>query len=74
VKVRPSKSIHDLPVDSVVRKFKDKAFARSVDRSYIYGGAVVVGRPMEEHVAFVIEALRPVAEEIGLQGNPVPPA
>ncbi len=71
VKVRPSKSIHDLPVDSVVRKFKDKAFARSVDRSYIYGGAEAVGRSMEEHVGFIIEALKPVAEEIGLQGNPV---
>jgi putative nucleotidyltransferase with HDIG domain len=70
VKVRPSKSIHDLPVDSVVKKFKDKAFARSVDRAYIYGGAEAIGRPLEEHVGFVIEALKPVAEEIGLQGNP----
>jgi putative nucleotidyltransferase with HDIG domain len=70
VKVRPSKSIHDLPTDSVVKKFKDKAFARSVDRSYIYGGAEAVGRPLEEHTAFVIEALKPIAEEIGLQGTP----
>ena len=70
VKVRPSKSIHDLPVESVVKKFKDKAFARSVDRSYIYGGAAAIGRPVEEHTAFVIEALKPIAEEIGLQGTP----
>ena len=73
VKVRPSRSIHDLPVESVVKKLKDKAFARSVDRSYVYGGAVAVGRPLEEHVGFIIEALKPVAEEIGLQGNPPAP-
>jgi len=66
VKVRPTKRIADLPVDSVVRKLKDKAFARSVDRSYVYGGAEAVGRPLEEHVGFLIEALRPVAAEIGL--------
>lgn len=66
VKVRPGKQIADLPVDSVVRKLKDKAFARSVDRSYVYGGAEVLGRPLDEHVGFVIEALRPIAAEIGL--------
>ncbi len=66
VKVRPSKQIADLPVESVVKKLKDKAFARSVDRSYVYGGAEAVGRPLAEHVGFLIEALRPVAGEIGL--------
>jgi putative nucleotidyltransferase with HDIG domain len=66
VKVRPSKKIDDLPVDSVVKKLKDKAFARSVDRSYVYGGAEAVGRPLPEHVGFLIEALKPIAIEIGL--------
>jgi len=66
VKVRPSKQIDDLPVESVVKKLKDKAFARSVDRSCIHGGAQAVGRPLAEHVGFVIEALRPVADDIGL--------
>lgn len=66
VKVRPSKSLSDLPVESVVKKLKDKAFARSVDRSYVYGGASAVGRPLEEHVAFLIESLKPIAPEIGL--------
>lgn len=66
VKVRPGKKIADLPVDSVVRKLKDKAFARSVDRSYVYGGAEALGRPLDEHVGFVIEALKPIADEIGL--------
>ena len=67
VKVRPSKKLADLPVESVVKKLKDKAFARSVDRSYVYGGAAAVGRPLEEHVGFLIDALRPIAAEIGLQ-------
>jgi predicted hydrolase (HD superfamily) len=66
VKVRPSKKLDDLPVESVVKKLKDKAFARSVDRSYVYGGAEAVGRPLPDHVAFLIEALKPVADEIGL--------
>ncbi|HEY6050656.1 MAG TPA: HDIG domain-containing metalloprotein [Thermoanaerobaculia bacterium] len=66
VKVRPSKKLSDLPPESVVKKLKDKAFARSVDRSYVYGGAEAIGRPLREHVAFLIDALKPIAEEIGL--------
>ncbi len=66
VKVRPTKKIADLPPESVVKKLKDKAFARSVDRSYVYGGAEAIGRRLEDHVAFLIEALKPIAEEIGL--------
>ena len=66
VKVRPSKKLEDLPVESVTKKLKDKAFARSVDRSYVYGGAEAIGRPLPEHVGFLIEALKPVADEIGL--------
>lgn len=66
VKVRPSKKLADLPAESVVKKLKDKAFARSVDRSYVYGGAEAVGRPLDEHIAFLIEALKPIADEIGL--------
>jgi putative nucleotidyltransferase with HDIG domain len=66
VKVRPTRKVADLPVASVVKKLKDKAFARSVDRACIYGGAEALGRPLEEHVAFVIAALVPIADEIGL--------
>jgi len=66
VKVRPTKKVADLPVSSVVKRLKDKAFARSVDRSYVYGGAEALGLPLEEHIGFVIEALKPIADEIGL--------
>jgi putative nucleotidyltransferase with HDIG domain len=66
VKVRPTKKLEDLPVESVTKKLKDKAFARSVDRSYVYGGAEAIGRPLPEHVGFLIEALKPIADEIGL--------
>jgi putative nucleotidyltransferase with HDIG domain len=66
VKVRPTKKIADLPPESVLKKLKDKAFARSVDRGYVYGGAEAVGRPLLEHVSFLIEALKPIHEEIGL--------
>jgi putative nucleotidyltransferase with HDIG domain len=66
VKVRPTKKIADLPAESVLKKLKDKAFARSVDRSYVYGGAEAVGRPLAEHVSFLIDALKPISDEIGL--------
>ena len=66
VKVRPTKKIADLPVESVTKKLKDKAFARSVDRACVYGGAEGLGRPLAEHVGFVIAALQPIADEIGL--------
>jgi putative nucleotidyltransferase with HDIG domain len=66
VKVRPSKQVADLPVSSVVKRLKDKAFARSVNRGDISGGAAGLPRPLEEHIAFTIEALKPIAEEIGL--------
>jgi predicted hydrolase (HD superfamily) len=66
VKVRPTKKVADLPVKSVTKKLKDKAFARSVDRACIYGGAEALGRPLPEHVEFVIASLVPIADEIGL--------
>jgi putative nucleotidyltransferase with HDIG domain len=66
VKVRPTKKLADLPPESVVKKLKDKAFARSVDRSYVYGGAEAVGRPLIEHVSYLIDALKPIADKLGL--------
>jgi putative nucleotidyltransferase with HDIG domain len=70
--VRPSKSVRDLPPESVVKKMKDKAFARSVDREYIRSGAELVGMPLPELVALVIAAQVPIADRIGLGGGPAP--
>jgi len=51
-----------------VSKLKDKAFARSVSRQDIYDGAAELGVDLTEHVAFVREALLPIAAEIGVSG------
>jgi putative nucleotidyltransferase with HDIG domain len=64
--VRPSKSLQDLEVKSVKKKFKDKAFARGVDRDVIKKGADLLGVPVEELIQDVILALRPLEKEIGL--------
>jgi len=66
--VRPTRSVHDVEARSVTKKMKDKAFARSVSREDIRAGAEEIGLELKEHVAFVIEALRGVAAEIGLAG------
>jgi len=64
--VRPSKSLSDLEVSSVKKKWKDKAFARGVNREIILKGAEMMGKPIEEIIEWVILALRPVEKEIGL--------
>jgi len=64
--VRPNKSLDDLEVSSVKKKLKDKAFARSVNRDDIRLGVEELGVPLEDHVRFVIDALRPIQKEIGL--------
>jgi putative nucleotidyltransferase with HDIG domain len=64
--VRPSKSLSDLEVKSVKKKLKDKAFARGVSREDITRGAGELGVPLDEHVQFVIEALRPDEARLGL--------
>ncbi len=66
--VRPSKSIHEVEVASVKKKMKDKGFARTVNREDITGGAEVLGVDLDEHIAFCIEALKPVAKELGIAG------
>lgn len=67
--VRPARSLDDLEVASVKKKLKDKAFARSVNRDDIQQGIEELGVDLDEHIRFVIEALRPVQEKIGL--NPL---
>jgi putative nucleotidyltransferase with HDIG domain len=67
--IKPSKSIHEVEAASVKKKLKDKAFARGVSREDVYKGAEELGVPLEEHIAFCIEALCTVASDLGLQGN-----
>jgi putative nucleotidyltransferase with HDIG domain len=67
--VRPSRSLRDLEVSSVKKKLKDKAFARGVNRDDVYHGAEEVGAPLDEHIAFVLSALRPHEEQLGLGGG-----
>jgi predicted hydrolase (HD superfamily) len=64
--VRPSRSLDDLEVSSVKKKLKDKAFARSVNRDDIRQGIAELGVDTDEHIKFVIDALRPLQSEIGL--------
>ena len=63
--IRPNK-IADLEVSSVKKKLKDKAFARSVSREDILQGAAEAGFVMDDHIRFVIVALKPVAPQLGL--------
>jgi putative nucleotidyltransferase with HDIG domain len=69
--VRPDKSLDNLPVKSVMKKFKDKAFARAVNRETIKTSAEALGVDLKEHIAFVTEALaaataNPIYQEIPL--------
>ncbi len=66
--VRPSKSIQEVDVKAVRKKMKDKSFARAVNREDITKGADQLGVDLEEHIGFVIEALKPVANELGIAG------
>lgn len=64
--VRPDKSIGSVEVKSVKKKMKQKAFAAQVSRNDISQGAAELGVDLDEHIAFVIEAMRGVAEELEL--------
>jgi putative nucleotidyltransferase with HDIG domain len=64
--VQPSKKLADVKPPSVRKKLKDKAFARSVSRDDIYHGAEELGVDLEEHIAFLKEALLEIAPEIGV--------
>ena len=69
--VKPGKSLAEVEAKSVRKKMKDKAFARSVNRNDITSGAAELGVDLEEHIAFCIEAMKGIAEELGLDGNAV---
>jgi putative nucleotidyltransferase with HDIG domain len=67
--VRPTKSILDLEAVSVLKRMKDKAFARAVPREDLRRGAEELGLPLEEHVANVIAFMRNSADRLGLRGT-----
>jgi len=73
VLVRPSRSILDLEVKSVKKKWKDKRFAAGVDRSVIQKGADRLGVERDEVIRNCIEAMREVADELGLRGQTAAP-
>jgi putative nucleotidyltransferase with HDIG domain len=69
VLVRPSKSLADLTAKSVKGKWKDKAFAAGVNRADIEVGAHELGVDLSEHITLVIEAMRTIAPQLGLDGS-----
>jgi putative nucleotidyltransferase with HDIG domain len=67
--IRPSKSVLDLEPASVIKRMKDKAFARAVPREDLRKGADELGLPLEQHVGNVIRFLRAEADALGLRGT-----
>src|SRR5947208_6063272 len=67
--VRPSKSILDLEASSVIKRMKDKAFARAVNRDDLRRGAEALGLPLDQHITNVIAFMRLRADELGLRGS-----
>jgi predicted hydrolase (HD superfamily) len=72
--IKPSKSLAEVDVRSVRKRMKDKAFARKVNRDDIVHGAAELGVDLDEHIALCIEALKPIATQLGLDGSTAKPA
>ena len=68
--IRPSKKIADVPVESVLKRLKEKSFARTVDRSYVTKGAEEWGTPLPGLIALVLASQVPIADRLGLGGAP----
>jgi predicted hydrolase (HD superfamily) len=66
--VKPSRSVHDVDAKSVRKKMKDKAFAKGVNRDDVLLGVAEMGVDLDQHIQFVIDAMRGVADAIGLAG------
>jgi putative nucleotidyltransferase with HDIG domain len=66
--VRPDKSVLNLEARSVRKKMKDKAFARGVNREDVINGAADLGVDLDEHITFVIDAMKGIAPQLGLAG------
>ena len=71
--IKPSKSLAEVDVKSVRKRMKDKAFARKVNREDIVQGAANLGVELDEHIGFCIEAMKPIAKELGLDGSAARP-
>jgi predicted hydrolase (HD superfamily) len=67
--IKPGKSLAEVDVKSVRKRMKDKAFARKVNREDIVQGAAGLGVDLDEHIGFCIEAMKPIARELGLDGS-----
>jgi putative nucleotidyltransferase with HDIG domain len=67
--VTPARSLHDVKVKSVRKKMKSKAFAAQVSREEIMTGAQELGVELDEHIEIVLDALRGIADELGLEGD-----
>ena len=67
--VRPSKSVLDLEASSVIKRMKDKAFARAVPRDDLRKGAEEMGLPLDGHISNVIRFMREKADDLGLRGS-----
>ena len=70
--VRPSRSLYDLTASSVKKKWKDRAFAAGANRDEITKATDEFGIDLWEHVDNVIQAMRRIAPELGLEGTPLP--
>ena len=64
--MRPSKSLSDLKASSVKKKMKQSGFARGVSREDIITGAEELGVSLEEHISFVIEAMKGISDQLGI--------
>ncbi len=67
--VTGGKSLHEVKVKSVRKKMKAKAFAASVSREDMVEGAALLGIDLNDHIEFVLDALRSIASELGLDGS-----
>jgi len=67
--IKPGKSLAEVDAKSVRKRMKDKAFARKVNRDDIVNGAAELGVDVEAHITFCIEALKPIADQLGLDGS-----
>ena len=67
--IKPGKSLAEVDTKSVRKRMKDKAFARKVNRDDIVNGAAALGVDLDEHITFCIEAMKPISDQLGLDGS-----